>query len=87
MLERHPRETKLVINWHLGKRCTEDTVEFLEDLRYATSGRYQLSTDGFRPYSLCVPHIFNANVDFAQIVKKYGKPTTRTGRGVIPRPR
>jgi len=73
------RETKLVINWHLGKRCTEDTVEFLEDLRYATTGRYQLSTDGFRPYSLCVPHIFNANVDFAQIVKKYGKSDDKDG--------
>ena len=69
------RNTKLVVCWHLGKRTSEDTWEFVDTLRHATSGRFQISTDGFRPYSAAVPMVFAFNVDFAQLIKRFGGST------------
>ena len=72
------RNTKLVLAWHLGQRCYEDTVLFMEKLRHATSGRFQITTDGFKPYRDAVPlSLGSRKVDFPQLVKTYG--TTRTG--------
>jgi transposase-like protein/IS1 family transposase len=68
-LERH---TKMVIAWHLGKRSPDDTLEFAEKLRRATSGRFQLTTDGYTPYRAAVPFVFGPRIDFAQLVKVYG---------------
>jgi hypothetical protein len=56
----------------LGKRCPGDTDIFSRKLRDATSGRFQLSTDGYLPYRVAVPHNFGTQIDFAQIVKVYG---------------
>jgi transposase-like protein len=44
------RDSKLVVAWHLGRRSVRDTVEFTEKLYEATSGRFQLTTDGFNAY-------------------------------------
>jgi len=44
------RNTKLVLAWHLGRRTVEDTVKFTEKLAHATTGNFQISTDGFKPY-------------------------------------
>ena len=54
-IERH---TKLLLAWHLGKRTPESTMAFAEKLDYATAGRFQLTTDGFRPYLNTIPHVF-----------------------------
>lgn len=43
------RTTKLVLAFHLGKRDIDNTEYFANKLSVATSGRFQLSTDGFRP--------------------------------------
>lgn len=66
--------TKLVLAWHLGKRPAEDTRQFSEKLSHATSGRFQLTTDGFRPYKTAIPQAFNGRVDFAQLIKEYAIP-------------
>jgi IS1 family transposase len=66
------RHTKLVLAWHLGKRCPEDTCTFSRKLFGATSGRFQLSTDGYLPYRTAIPSTFGPQIDFAQIVKVYG---------------
>src|SRR5579872_6396926 len=43
------RNTKLVLNFALGRRSTETTQVFIEGLRHATSSqRFQITTDGFR---------------------------------------
>jgi transposase-like protein/IS1 family transposase len=68
------RTSKLVIAWHLGKRTPDDTLAFAEKLRDATRGRFQLSTDGYRPYRTAIPTAFGLTVDFAQLVKVYGTP-------------
>lgn len=64
------RGTKLVLAWHLGRRCPEDTREFAEKLAEATSGQFQITTDGYRPYQTAIPAAME-NADFAQLVKQY----------------
>jgi transposase-like protein len=67
-LERH---TKLVLAWHLGKRTVSHTVDFTEKLYQATSGRFQLTTDGFAGYPDAVAYSLGTRVDFAQLIKIY----------------
>lgn len=68
------RSTKMIITWHLGKRSPADTELFAEKLARATSGRFQLTTDGFTPYRTAIPAALGARVDFARLVKIYGFP-------------
>jgi IS1 family transposase len=68
------RTSKVVLAWHLGKHTPQDTPAFSEKLRRATSGRFQLSTDGFTPYRTNIPFVFGPRIDFAQLVKVYGNP-------------
>jgi transposase-like protein/IS1 family transposase len=67
------RNTKLVIAWHLGRRTSRDTVAFTEKLYNATSGRFQLTTDGFNAYPDAVTYSLGTRVDFAQLVKIYSQ--------------
>jgi len=67
--------TKLVLAYHLGKRTAKSTDTFIGKLAYATSReRYQLTSDGFKPYISAVKLILRDRVDFAQLVKVYGAP-------------
>ena len=68
-MERH---TKLILTHHVGKRTPEDTAHFADNLYHATSGRFQLTTDGFTPYRTTIPAILGDRVDFAILVKVYG---------------
>ncbi len=71
-IERH---TKMILAWHLGKRDQRSTDAFIGKLKYATSdSRYQLSTDGFKPYVSAVKMYLKGIVDFAQLVKIYSAP-------------
>ena len=65
--------TKLILSWHLGKRTPEDTHCFMEKLQ-ATVGqnRFQMTTDGYRPYPQAVRAVFGQTVNYAQLVKVYG---------------
>jgi IS1 family transposase/transposase-like protein len=67
------RTTKMILTWHLGKRSPEDTREFALKLHNATSGRFQLTTDGYRPYLTAVPSTFGHGIDYATLVKVYGE--------------
>jgi transposase-like protein/IS1 family transposase len=71
------RNTKLILAWHRGERGMEDTEAFTEKLSEATSGRFQLTTDGFRPYENAVSYSLGTRVDFAQLIKVYA--TNREG--------
>ncbi len=71
-IERH---SKMILAWHLGKRDQRSTDAFIGKLKYATSdSRYQLSTDGFKPYVSAVKLYLKGIVDFAQLVKIYSAP-------------
>ncbi len=66
-IERH---TKMMLAWHLGRRDTENCCEFAFKLHKATSGEFQVTTDGFKPYQLAIPGELNG-VAFATLVKEY----------------
>jgi transposase-like protein/IS1 family transposase len=68
------RTTKLIVAWHLGKRSPGDTQDFADNLRRATTGRFQLTTDGYTPYQRAIPFTFGPRIDFATLVKNYETP-------------
>jgi transposase-like protein len=74
------RTNKMVLAWHLGKRTPVDTLYFSAKLGAATSGRFQLTTDGFRPYLTAVPMVFDSRIDYAQLVKVYATPSQEGGQ-------
>jgi len=41
------QQTKLILHWHVGKRDTYTSREFLETLKPKLAGRFQLTSDGF----------------------------------------
>jgi len=66
------RYSKLVLAWHLGRRTEADTVAFTEKIAAATTGSFQITTDGFGPYEHAVVLSLGVQkVDFAQLVKLY----------------
>jgi len=67
------RDTKLILAFHVGKRTPEDTLAFAQKLDRATTGRFQMTTDGFRPYLTAIPHVFGSRIDYATLVKVYGE--------------
>jgi len=67
------RNTKLVLAWHLGQRDMMDTEAFTEKLHEATSGHFQLTTDGWKPYENAVSYSLGTRVDYAQLIKVYGR--------------
>jgi IS1 family transposase/transposase-like protein len=67
------RNTKLVLAWHLGERGMVDCEAFTEKLHEATTGRFQLTTDGFRPYENAVSYSLGTRVDYAMLIKVYAK--------------
>jgi transposase-like protein/IS1 family transposase len=76
------RTTKLVLTHHVDKRTPQATVTFSRKLWAATSGRFQLSTDGYHPYRDAIPNTLGTRVDHGVLIKKYGKmqgtdPATR----------
>jgi IS1 family transposase len=67
------RNTKLVLAWHLGRRDAPNCEAFTEKLDRATSGHFQLTTDGFQAYFDAVAYSLGTRVDYAQLIKVYGK--------------
>ncbi len=67
------RKTKLVLAHHIGQRNTEAAEAFMGKLKNATTGRFQLTTDGWHGYQYTVPMTFLHDVDYAQLIKNYEK--------------
>lgn len=66
------RNTKLVLNFALGKRDQRTCNAFIEGLRIATAPqRFQITTDGFASYRTAIPDTLGDRVDFAQLIKVY----------------
>ena len=65
------RDTKLVLTHAIGQRDMATSMRFLKQLDRATTGRFQLSTDGLQSYRLNVPFALGSRVDFAQLVKNF----------------
>lgn len=74
------RNTKLVLNIALGKRDQATTDIFIEGLRHATRGNFQVTTDGFSPYKSAISNTLEDRVEFAQLIKVYRAATEGEGR-------
>src|SRR5206468_1784560 len=68
-------DTKLVISYLIGKRDATTAFHVVRDLQERLVHRVQLTTDGFRPYLAAVEDNFGADIDYAMLVKVYGKPS------------
>jgi IS1 family transposase/transposase-like protein len=66
------RTTKLVLAHKVGQRDYATCAAFLRQLNNATTGRFQLSSDGLNAYTLNVPFTFGSRVDFGQLIKTFG---------------
>ena len=66
-------ETKMVLSYLVGKRDASNCIEFVRDLSERVTSRFQITTDGLNIYRNAIEEYFGADVDFAQLLKLYGK--------------
>lgn len=66
-------DSKLAISWLVGNRDAEYANIFMKDVAERLRTRVQLTTDGLRAYLEAVEGAFGADVDYAQLIKLYGK--------------
>lgn len=66
-------DTKLMVSWRVGSRDADTAHDFVQDIASRMAGRIQLTSDGFTKYKEAVENAFGADVDYAQLVKIYGK--------------
>ena len=67
-------DTKLIPSWLMGNRDAVCATEFMQDLAARLKNRVQITSDGHRAYLVAVERTFGSDVDYAQLVKIYGKP-------------
>ena len=74
--------TKLVLAWHLGQRKREATMLFARKLKHAVNPQhwFQITTDGFPPYTEAIDYQFGSYVDYAKLIKVYRAPSEGEGR-------
>src|SRR3712207_7211490 len=70
MIRRPPRSTLFPYTTLFRSRSKEDTEAFADKLAFATAGRFQITTDGYKPYKAAIPSAL-PDADFAQLVKHY----------------
>lgn len=67
-------DSKLMVSYLVGDRDTGYATEFMHDVAGRLADRVQLTSDGLRSYFVAVPDAFGDAVDYARLVKVYGKP-------------
>lgn len=68
------RNTKLVLNFALGRRTQATTDAFIEGLRHAAAPQlFQTSKDGFKPYLSSIQTTLGDRCDFVQLIKVYAE--------------
>ncbi len=78
------KETKLVLNFAVGKRDLRTAIVFMKELRKRVEGRPHLTTDRLRAYEDAVERAFGPNVDYAQLIKVYRRPGNPRREGYSP---
>ena len=67
-------ESKLILSYLVsGERDGQAAIALMDDLRGRLTDRPQISTDGLAAYIEAVEGAFGGDVDFAQVIKEYGK--------------
>jgi len=74
-------DTKLIPSWYTGDRGAGSAWEVMQDLAPRLANRVQLTSDGHSVYLDAVDEAFRSQIDYAMLVKIYGKdeaePETR----------
>ena len=65
---------KFIVSYHTGKRDSENTDIFVEDVAKRVDGRIQITTDSFRPYQQIIRKHLLGRLDFATMQKLYAVP-------------
>lgn len=66
-------DSKLAIGYHVGSRDADCGMEFMQDVADRLTNRVQLTTDGHHVYLNAVDAAFGTRIDYAMLVKQYGK--------------
>ena len=66
-------DSKLIVSWCIGARNTDTALWMMDDVRERLANRVQLTTDGLSAYLEAVEAVFGPEVDYAMLVKVYGK--------------
>ena len=69
-------DTKLIPVWLVADRGAGAAWQFMQDLAPRLANRVQLTTDGHKIYLDAVDDAFRSNVDYAMLIKIYGKDNT-----------
>jgi IS1 family transposase/transposase-like protein len=78
--------SKLIIAHIIGQRSPQNTERVLEDVKNRTTGRLQVTADGFEAYRIAVPRILgHKEADFAQLVKLFAAKLEQNNRYSPPR--
>src|SRR5258708_25928377 len=62
---------KAILAYHTGKRDSENTDLFIQDLRQRVLGAPEISTDGYLPYQNAIRDAFGNRVAHGVVVKTY----------------
>ncbi len=73
-------ESKLVPVWYIGDRDSEAAMFFMDKLAKRLANRVQLTSDGHAPYLEAVEGAFGADIDYAMLIKIYGKSSDNEKR-------
>jgi IS1 family transposase len=74
-------DTKLMISYFVGDRSARSACRFMQDVASRLDNRVQLTTDGHNAYLEAVGLAFDGvEIDYAQLIKKYGPGPADAGR-------
>ena len=77
-------DSKLVISWCIGGRDSYTGLAFMQDVARRVSQRVQLTTDGHKVYLNAIENVFGIDIDYAMLVKVYGRPSKEEQRRYSP---
>jgi IS1 family transposase len=77
-------DSKLCISYLVGGRGAEAAQAFAQDIADRVDDRIQLTTDSHNVYADAVDQAFHGKIDYAQIVKVFGNPSTDEQRRYSP---
>ena len=66
-------DSKLIVSWVIGDRSSMTALYLMDDVQQRLTHRVQLTTDGHKAYLDAVEATFGPEIDYAMLVKLYGK--------------
>jgi hypothetical protein len=79
-------DTKLMPSWLVADRSADFALEFMLDLQGRLANRVQLTSDGHGAYLSAVDKSFGEDIDYAMLVKVYGRTNETEQRRYSPPP-